>query len=125
MLDGALAQMVENLIAHRPRRVAKLPGLFQVRHVEIAYAPRQDFAVAAQLLLGRDAFPILQRDQVDQLLLGLLLAAGDVEPRLQAANCDIGVGRLRGDGEPCCRRCRSGRLPVGTRRVARGTLAAE
>ncbi len=79
----------------------------------------------AELHLRRDALAILQGDQIHQLLLGLLLAAGDVEPRLKAADHDVGVGRLRCDGEPCRRRCCGRCLPVGPRRVTRRILAAE
>jgi hypothetical protein len=77
------------------------------------------------LHLGSDAFAILQRDQVDQLLLGLQLVARDVQPRLQAADRDISVGGLRRDREPGRGSCCCGRLPIGAGGITRRILAAE
>ncbi len=57
MLDVALAEMVEHLVAGdapAPATVLAAVGLVEVVGVEIAHAPGQDFAVAQQLLEGGD-----------------------------------------------------------------------
>ncbi len=54
MLDRALPQMVEHLIASGLVGAGDLAEFVEIVHVEIADAPRQDLAVGAQPLEGGD-----------------------------------------------------------------------
>src|ERR1044072_4209167 len=49
VFNGALLQMVENLIAGYVARADDLESLFEIGHVEVADAPRENFAVASEL----------------------------------------------------------------------------
>src|SRR5258707_5779827 len=67
VLDGALLQMVEYLVADETlvpgwtieTEVQDVPGLFEIGHVEVAHAPGADLPIATQLLEGRER--VLQR----------------------------------------------------------------
>src|SRR4051812_33526100 len=52
VLNGALAQMVEDLVTHHPARPRDGLGFFEIGNVEIADAPRPDLALAEKLLEG-------------------------------------------------------------------------
>jgi hypothetical protein len=54
VLDGALLQMIEHLVARRTRRPRGGGELVEVVDVEVADAPGEDLAGAAKLLEGRD-----------------------------------------------------------------------
>src|SRR6185503_2976486 len=54
VLDGALAQMVEDLIAGHASVAGDLARLLEVGDVEVAHTPRADFPVARELLEGCD-----------------------------------------------------------------------
>jgi hypothetical protein len=53
VLDRALLQMVENLIADKTTR--DLPCLFKVGDIEIAHTPGENLPLALELLEGRDS----------------------------------------------------------------------
>ncbi len=50
MLDGALLQIIEDLIAGQAAGPRYFPGLFEIRHSEIAYAIGKNLALAAKCL---------------------------------------------------------------------------
>ena len=52
VLDRALVQVVEDLVAGEAALAGDLPGLIEVGHVEVAHAPGEDLPRAAELLEG-------------------------------------------------------------------------
>src|SRR5258705_5777688 len=54
VLDRALLQMVQDLVAGDTAVADDLPGFVQIRHVEVAHAPGQDLALALKLLESRE-----------------------------------------------------------------------
>jgi hypothetical protein len=54
VFDGALLQVIEHLVAGGHRLSGDRLELTEVRHIEVADAPRPDLAVLAKLLKGRD-----------------------------------------------------------------------
>ena len=59
MLDRALAQMIEHLVASRFAWPCDRADFIKIVHVEIADAPRQDLAVGAEPLEG--GYRVLER----------------------------------------------------------------
>ena len=59
VLDRALLQVVEDLVAGDAALAGDRPRLLEVGHVEVAHAPGEDLALAPELLEGRDR--VLQR----------------------------------------------------------------
>ena len=59
MLDGALLQMVENLVAREMAITGNSPDGFEFTDVEVADAPGQDLSITLELLEGSDR--VLQR----------------------------------------------------------------
>ena len=59
VLDRALLQMVEDLVAGDPALAAGFPGGIEVGHVEVADAPGQDLALLAEPLEAREG--VLER----------------------------------------------------------------
>src|SRR5258708_4288219 len=56
VLNGALFQVIKNLIADEMTFLSDLPCCFQVRNIEVAHAPRKNHSVPLQLLEGRYRF---------------------------------------------------------------------
>ena len=55
VLDCSLSNIIEDLIADRPDTTADGPDFFEIRHIEVAHAPTEDFAGTAKLLECRDS----------------------------------------------------------------------
>ena len=55
-LDGALLQMIEDLIAGHAAGPRYLPCLFEIRHIEIACAIGKNLALAAKCFESRNRF---------------------------------------------------------------------
>ena len=56
VLDCALTQMVEDLIADETARAADRPRLVEIGRIEVAHAPREDLPVPMERLEGRKRF---------------------------------------------------------------------
>src|SRR4051812_16657606 len=59
MFDRAFLQMIEHLIADNARFAGNLPCLFKIRHVEVAHAIGEYFALLAKRIESRKR--VLQR----------------------------------------------------------------
>ena len=70
------------------------------------------------LKVGRETLGVEQADFFQQSLLGFHLSIGNVQTGLQAANGDVGVCSLRGNGQSGGGPIRLGRLILGERGFA-------
>ena len=77
------------------------------------------------LEFGRDPLSVQELDQGEQLLARLGLLLRDPDARLQAADRDVDIRRVRGDGEPCRDRAGFGRRVLRAGGFAPAPQAAE
>src|SRR4029453_1672305 len=91
VLDRALPEMVKDLVTDDAAVAGDRANLDEVRHVEVAHAPREDLALALELLEGSDG------------VFEWVLSAPVQEVDIQAVGAQTGERALAGHQRPAPR----------------------